>query len=101
MYELGSGSGAPRARIALQVMIAFVLALALAATASAGAMEDGFAAYQSKEYDKAIGIWRPLAESGDAGAQFRIGTMYAEGLGVTRDDAEAAKWFRRAAEQGD
>jgi TPR repeat protein len=26
--------------------------------------------------------------------------MYASGQGVTRDDAEAAKWFRHAAEQG-
>jgi TPR repeat protein len=26
--------------------------------------------------------------------------MYAEGTGVAQDDAEAAKWYRKAAEQG-
>ena len=101
MCEKRFGSGTPRVRIALQAMIGFVLALLFAAAASAGPLEDGLAAYQSKDYEKAIAIWRPLAESGDAGAQFRVGTMYAEGLGVARDDAEAAKWFRRAAERGD
>jgi TPR repeat protein len=27
--------------------------------------------------------------------------MYAHGLGVARDDAEATKWYRKAADQGD
>ncbi|MFP6744197.1 MAG: SEL1-like repeat protein [Alphaproteobacteria bacterium] len=27
--------------------------------------------------------------------------MYADGRGVRQDDAEAARWFRKAAEQGD
>jgi uncharacterized protein len=26
--------------------------------------------------------------------------MYSEGLGVPQDDAEAVKWYRRAADQG-
>jgi TPR repeat protein len=26
--------------------------------------------------------------------------MYTRGLGVTRDDAEAVNWYRKAAEQG-
>jgi V8-like Glu-specific endopeptidase len=41
-----------------------------------------------------------LAEKGDASAQFNIGYMYANGLGVQRDLASAVNWYRKAAEQG-
>ncbi len=41
------------------------------------------------------------AERGDAEAQFELGLMYDEGYGVSRDNQEAAKWYRKAAEQGD
>ena len=42
-----------------------------------------------------------LAEQGDADAQFEVGWMYAHGTGVSRNDGEAARWFRMAADQGD
>ncbi|MFN8818923.1 MAG: tetratricopeptide repeat protein, partial [Holosporaceae bacterium] len=44
---------------------------------------------------------RTKAEQGNAVAQYNLGVMYDEGQGVTRDYAEAVKWFRKAAEQGD
>ena len=37
---------------------------------------------------------------GNADAQFSLGVLYAEGRGVPQDYVEAARWFRRAAEQG-
>ena len=40
------------------------------------------------------------AEQGDTETQFSLGRIYAEGIGVPQDDAEAVQWFRRAAEQG-
>jgi peptidoglycan hydrolase-like protein with peptidoglycan-binding domain len=43
----------------------------------------------------------PLAIAGDSRAQFNIGLMYARGEGVAQSDAEAARWYRRAADQGD
>ena len=39
------------------------------------------------------------AESGEAAAQNEVGSHYYAGRGVERDDAEAARWIRRAAEQ--
>ena len=35
-----------------------------------------------------------------AGAQFNLGVMYANGRGVLKDEAEAVRWYRLAAEQG-
>ena len=43
---------------------------------------------------------RALAEQGNAEAQFALGRMYAEGLGVAQDEADALAWYGRAAEQG-
>ncbi|MBV9968837.1 MAG: SEL1-like repeat protein [Xanthobacteraceae bacterium] len=44
-------------------------------------------------------VFRPL--QGHAAAQYHLAHMYADGRGIARNDAEAAAWFRRAAEQGD
>ena len=43
---------------------------------------------------------RLLAEQGDAPAQFELGWRHVTGEGVREDQAEAGRWFRRAAEQG-
>ena len=40
------------------------------------------------------------AEKGLAGAQSFLGDMYGDGLGVAKDEAEAVKWYRKAADQG-
>jgi TPR repeat protein len=34
-------------------------------------------------------------------AQTSLGAMYANGQGVPKDDAQAVKWYRLAADQGD
>ena len=41
-----------------------------------------------------------LAEQGNAAAQFALGSMYIDGHGVPQNDAQAVKWFRKAADQG-
>jgi Sel1 repeat len=40
------------------------------------------------------------AKQGDAGAQDDVGTLYAEGRGVKRDDRAAVYWLKKSAEQG-
>src|SRR5690348_3075964 len=58
--------------------------------------------YQSGvEPARAAAACRRLADGGNAAAQTNLGWMYRNGHGVTQDDAEAAKWFRKAAIQGD
>ena len=79
---------------------AFAVATALGTSALAGPLEDGIAAYHEKGYAKAVALWRPLAEKGDAAAQYFLGTLYVEGHGVEHNDATAFMWFQRAANQG-
>jgi TPR repeat protein len=40
------------------------------------------------------------ADKGDAVAQYNIGGMYYNGLGVTKDYSQALSWFQKAAAQG-
>ncbi len=61
----------------------------------------GVAAYKWGAYGIALREWRPLAEQGNAKAQYNLGLMYRKGQGVAQDDAEAVGWWRKAAEQGD
>ncbi len=53
------------------------------------------------DYATPLNISLPLAEQGDVHAQYNLGRMYGDGLGVPQDYAEAMKWYRKSAEQGD
>ena len=69
-------------------------------TAWAADFDKGLAAARAGDFATALAEWKPLAEQGDAVAQFYLGVMYANGEGVLEDDKEAVKWFKLAAEQG-
>jgi len=79
----------------------FVVFLSSSSTSMAGDLENGVAAYNRLDSATAWRLLQPLADRGDAGAQALVGNMYARGLGVTYDGAEAVRWWRKAAEQGD
>jgi hypothetical protein len=57
-------------------------------------------AMERGDYAEAYCAWRPLAEQGDAEAQYRMGWFYANGYGVRVDRDKAVAWWRRAGEQG-
>lgn len=59
------------------------------------------AAFERRDYATAYRMLQPLAQAGMAPAQVGLGRLYALGLGISRNDAEAIKWYRLAAEQGD
>ena len=82
-------------------LVALVLSLSLAAPVLAGPYEDADAAYFKGDYTTALRLYRPLAEQGNAEAQYSLGVMYDNGQGVTQNYAEAVKWYRKAADQGD
>jgi len=82
-------------------ILARVMALLLASAAVvAGPLEDGKTAAQRGDSATALRLWMPLAEQGVAAAQFNLGFMYDNGLGVPPDYAQAMQWYRQAAEQG-
>jgi TPR repeat protein len=59
-----------------------------------------YASPQSKPPVANIADLENRANSGDADAQFYLGTLYVNGQGVLPDDVQAAVWYRKAAEQG-
>jgi len=71
-----------------------------AAPAPAQSVKAGIEAWQKADYARAVEIWRPLAENGDADAQFNLGQAYRLGRGVKIDLGSAQTWLERAASQG-
>jgi TPR repeat protein/tRNA A-37 threonylcarbamoyl transferase component Bud32 len=47
-----------------------------------------------------VATLRRLADGGNAHVMYRLGRMYAAGLGVARDEVEAVRWYRRGADAG-
>lgn len=62
-------------------------------------LASGIAAFEAKEFRRAMQLLLPLAESGTPEAQFRVAVMWQNGLGVVPNEAAAVKWMRAAAEQ--
>ena len=62
--------------------------------------EEPYAALQRGDYRVAAGLFYPLAQRGDARAQYNLGLLYASGLGVEQDYQAALKWHRMSAVQG-
>ena len=55
-----------------------------------------FQSAAASEFDE----MKALADQGDAYAQNNLGVMYDNGRGVPENDAEAIKWYGKAAHQG-
>lgn len=62
--------------------------------------DKGSEAYDRKDYSKAIEYYTKAAGQEDAVVLYRLGFMYRNGLGTTRDNARAALFFGKAAELG-
>lgn len=73
------------------------VAAALAAPAGAKTVKAGIEAWQRGEHSEAVAIWRPLAEAGDADAQFNLGQAYRLGRGAPTNLGAAQAWLDRAA----
>jgi TPR repeat protein len=77
-----------------------MLMLSVSHAAIAGDYEDGLAAGEKGDFATALRLWTPLAEQGDAKAQYNLGFMFEEGKDVAQDYKTAVKWFTLAAKQG-
>ncbi len=81
----------------LSIVVGLVFMLAVPGCTD---FQSGVDAYNRGDYDTALKKFLPLANQGDAAAQYFLGGMYAQGKGVLRDYAEAMKWYRLVADQG-
>jgi cell division septation protein DedD len=81
-------------------LLGAALLIAAAAPLSAQSVRAGIEAWQQSDYAGAVAIWRPLAEKGDADAQFNLGQACRLGRGVPTNLSAAKTWFERAATQG-
>jgi TPR repeat protein len=57
-------------------------------------------AYFDGDHETAFALFSPLAEQGDALAQFNLGNMYQNGRGTLKNGDEAFRWYKKAAAQG-
>ena len=62
--------------------------------------QKGFDATKQGDFATALEEFKPLADEGNALAQYFMGDLYLNGLGVPQDIQTATKWFALAAEQG-
>ncbi len=85
-------------RFFLLVVMAAILGISMGCATSG--YEKGVKLYKPDNFVAALRELKPLAEQGNAAAQFNLGSLYYQGLGVSQDYKEAAKWMRKAAEQG-
>ncbi|NOZ10999.1 MAG: hypothetical protein GXP09_08180 [Gammaproteobacteria bacterium] len=81
-------------------LIIWLIGVYLAAPLYADGFADAVMAYQKGDFKTAKKLWQPLAEKGEAAAQFNLGVLYAEGQSVKRDYSKAAKLYEQAAGQG-
>ncbi len=86
--------------LARRFSIALMLSIVYLAAPVWADFKAGEKAYQSGDYATALHEWQSLAEQGQAGAQYQLGLLYANGKGVTKDDAKARQWYEKAAVQG-
>ena len=73
----------------MRTLIAILTALMLfaATPVAAGDLEDAAAAYKARDYQKALRLWKSLAEQGNATAQSNLGNQYS----ITLRQAQFAK----------
>jgi len=76
-----------------------VLCVLLCSNAAVAGLKEGYEALARQDYATAIKEYRPLAERGDAEAQYRIGRLYEFGKGYPKDQAQGIAWIRKAAAQ--
>ncbi len=85
----------------MPVLVSLGLLLVVASSGCDGnGYEAGLDAFNQGDYPTALNTFRPLAEQGEAQAQFKLGVMYHQGLEVEQDYEEAVRWYRQATDQG-
>jgi len=83
-----------------QILLIYVCLFSLSGQVFANSLSEANRVYDTGDYEKAAKLYTPLAQDGNAEAQYVLGMMYRAGRGVPHDYIEAKKWYMLAAEQG-
>jgi len=82
------------------VVLSFSLFAFSSSTVFSAELEDGFQAFTAGDYEQALRLWLPLAEKDDGKAQYNLGILYQQGLGVEKNPKTAFIWYKRASANG-
>ena len=80
----------------LKIMVGALLVLCGALVAASADYQTDSEAFERGDYATALKEWLPLAEQGNAEAQFQVGRMFSS----ANMYGKGFKWFRNAAKQG-
>lgn len=86
--------------ISLRFPIALMLSIVCFVSPAWADFKAGMDAANRGDHATALREWRPLAEEGNADAQFNLGLQYYSGQGVPQDYVLARQWWEKAAAQG-
>lgn len=89
-----------RAKIKTSLRLAAAMFFLAASVVAQAGLPEGARAYKDKNYPVAIREFEPLAESGNAVAQFYIGLMLENGQGLRMNTQLAMDWYLKSANQG-
>ncbi|HZP20759.1 MAG TPA: hypothetical protein VFB16_11200 [Bauldia sp.] len=81
----------------------FALAVLVAVTTASqadDALENGMDAWRRADFETAMRLLAPLAEQGNAKAEYMVGLMYANAQGRPEDVQKGNVWFEKAAAHG-
>lgn len=78
----------------------FLLLVSGNVIAESNTYNQALSAYNNKDYETALPIWRKMATEGNGDAQYALGVAYFKGEGVTRNLSDSMKWFEQAANSG-
>ena len=87
--------------MSLRFPFALILSMICFVTPAWADFKTAMEAYNRGDFATALREWRPLAEQGDASAQFYLGLSYENGDGVPRDYTKARQWYEKSAAQGE
>ena len=85
---------------AVKLKILYLFAALAPLAGRADPLDDAGIAYQQGDYAKSLALLTPLVAKGSAGAEFALGVMYNNGLGVTQSYQRGNALWHQAANQG-
>jgi len=81
-------------------MKSFILFILLSTIVIANSFDVASNYYKKKEYKKAFNLFTKLAYNGNLNAQYNIGIMYYNGIGINEDKTLAFIWLSSSAKKG-